>query len=287
MEFGVVFPHNEIGNDPNDIKAFAQGAENLGATHLLIYDHVLGADPDRPGGWRGVYNKDTAFHEPMTTLAYLAGVTNTIELVTNILILPQRQTVLVAKQAAQIALLSGDRLRLGVGTGWNKIEYEGLGVPFAARGKRQREQVELMRALWSEDSLSFDGEFHRVDAASINPRPNKTVPVWFGGSAPVVLKRAAELGDGWMPLEGPNERMQAAVAQLKAFRSEAGRRWDDFGIQAQVQWARGNPEKWLRARDTWADLGASHLAIATHQAEPVDCAGHLARLEEVLKIVRS
>ncbi len=287
MQFGVVFPHNEIGNDPKDIKAFAQGAESLGASHLLIYDHVLGADPERPGGWRGVYNKDTAFHEPMTTLAYLAGVTDTIELVTNILILPQRQTVLVAKQAAQIALLSGDRLRLGVGTGWNKIEYQGLGVPFAARGKRQREQVELMRALWSEDSLSFDGEFHRVDAASINPRPNKTVPVWFGGSAPVVLKRAAELGDGWMPLEGPNERMQAAVAQLKQYRQDAGRSWDDFGIQAQVQWVRGNPEKWLRARDTWTELGASHLAIATHQAEPTDCAGHLARLEEVLKVVQS
>ena len=287
FELGVVFPHNEIGSDPADIRAFAQGAESLGATHLLIYDHVLGADPNRPGGWRGVYDKDTQFHEPLTTLAYLAGVTDKIELVTNILILPQRQTALVAKQAAQVAILSNNRLRLGVGTGWNKIEYEALGVPFERRGTRQTEQVELLKSLWSEDSLDYTGEFHRVNQASINPRPSETIPVWFGGAAPVLLKRAARLGDGWMPLEGPNDRTRAALETLRSLLPEQGKDPATFGVQGQLQWARGNPEKWQRARDSWNELGASHLAIATHQAEPTDCAGHLARLEEVYATVRS
>lgn len=287
FELGVVFPHNEIGSDPADIRAFAQGAERLGATHLLIYDHVLGADPSRPGGWRGVYDKDTQFHEPLTTLAYLAGVTERIELVTNILILPQRQAALVAKQAAQVAILSNNRLRLGVGTGWNKIEYEALGVPFERRGARQAEQVELMQALWSEDSLDYSGEFHRVDQASINPRPSQPIPVWFGGSAPVVLKRATRLGNGWMPLEGPNERTRAAIEGLREAHQQQGKDFSAFGIQAQLQWARGNPEKWQRARDAWNELEASHLAIATHQAEPTNCAGHLERLEEVYANLRS
>ena len=287
FELGVVFPHNEIGSDPADIKAFAQGAEALGATHLLIYDHVLGADPSRPGGWRGVYDKDTQFHEPLTTLAYLAGVTERIELVTNILILPQRQTALVAKQAAQVAIVSNNRLRLGVGTGWNKIEYEALGVPFERRGARQTEQVELLKALWSEDSLDYSGEFHRVNMASINPRPSKPVPVWFGGAAPVLLKRAAKHGDGWMPLEGPNERTRTALGTLREALQEQGRDSSTFGIQGQLQWARGTVEKWQRARDSWNELEASHLAVATHQAEPTDVAGHLARLEEVYATLRS
>jgi alkanesulfonate monooxygenase SsuD/methylene tetrahydromethanopterin reductase-like flavin-dependent oxidoreductase (luciferase family) len=153
MEYGVVLPHNEIGRDPGAMKAFVQGAEALGAKQLLIYDHVLGADRSRQGGFKGPYDKDVAFHEPLTTFAFIAGVTETIELVTTILILPQRQTALVAKQVAEIAMLSNNRFRLGIGTGWNKVEYESLNVPFERRGARQAEQVELLRALWQEDSL--------------------------------------------------------------------------------------------------------------------------------------
>ena len=223
MKYGVVFPHNEIGSDPGAIKAFAQGAEAIGADHLLIYDHVLGADPRHHSG-RMAYNKDTQFHEPFTTLAYIAAVTQRIGLMTTVLILPQRQTALVAKQAAQVALLSNNRLRLGVGTGWNKVEYEALNEDFATRGRRQTEQVELLRRLWTDDSLSFQGKYHTVTAASINPRPTSPIQIWFGGSAPALLKRCAQLGDGWIPLRPSSaafldagEAPTVAMADSKCF----------------------------------------------------------------------
>lgn len=286
MEFGAVFPHNEIGTDPGAIRAFAQGVEALGATHLLIYDHVLGADPDRPGGWKGPYDKDVAFHEPLTTFAYIAAVTERIELVTTVLILPQRQTALVAKQAAEVAILSGNRLRLGVGTGWNRIEYQALNEDFGTRGRRQAEQVELMRRLWQEDSLTFEGEFHTVDAASINPRPSKPIPVWFGGSAPALLERCGRLGDGWIPLMGPNDAARECIDTIARHRRDAGRSMDGFGIQAQAQYSGGNPDRWTSHAARWRDLGCTHLAVASHNAGPTDVDGHLARVEEYLTAVR-
>ncbi len=200
MKVGMVFPHHEIGTDTGAIKAYAQGAEALGADHMLIYDHVLGADPNRPGGWSGPYDKDIAFHEPFTVFAFMAAVTERIEFATAVLILPQRQTALVAKQAAELAILSNHRFRLGIGTGWNEVEYEALDVPFAARGSRQAEQVDLMRQLWTNDAFSYSGRFHTVTQASILPRPDQPIPIWFGGGAPALLKRCARLGDGWIPL---------------------------------------------------------------------------------------
>src|SRR3954454_6751415 len=163
MQIGAVLPHNEIGTDPAAIKAYLQGVEDLGMTHLLIYDHVMGADRNRPGGFNGPYDKDVQFHEPFTFFAFAAAVTQRVELVTTVMILPQRQTVLVAKQAAEVAILSGNRLRLGVGTGWNAIEYQGLNETFTNRGRRQAEQVDLMRRLWSEDTFSYEGAFHTID----------------------------------------------------------------------------------------------------------------------------
>ncbi|MBT6244644.1 MAG: LLM class F420-dependent oxidoreductase [Gammaproteobacteria bacterium] len=286
MKIGVVLPHNEIGSDAGAMKAYAQGVEALGADHLLIYDHVLGADPDRPGGWKGAYNKDTQFHEPMTTLSYIAGITEQIELVTTVLILPQRQTALVAKQAAQIALLSNNRLRLGVGTGWNEVEYEALNVPFRARGRRQEEQVELLRQLWSSDSLSFSGEFHEVTLASINPRPSKPIPIWFGGGAPAVLARCAEMGNGWMPLMGPNHAAQEAVTQLQSLWTEKGKDWNDFGIQAQAQCAGGTPERWLSHYQRWQAIGATHMAIATHNAAKGSVDEHLSAIASYMEAIR-
>jgi probable F420-dependent oxidoreductase len=286
MEFGAVFPHNEIGTDPGAIRAFAQGVEALGATHLLIYDHVLGADPDRPGGWKGPYDKDVAFHEPLTTFAFLAGVTERIELMSTVLILPQRQTALVAKQAAEVAILSRNRLRLGVGTGWNKIEYQSLNEDFHTRGRRQAEQVELLRKLWSEDSLTFEGEFHTVDAASINPRPERPIPVWFGGSAPALLERCARLGDGWIPLMGANDAARKCIDTIARHREAAGLTMDDFGIQAQAQYKGGDPDRWSGHAAKWRELGCTHLAIATHNAGQTDVDGHLKRVAEYLKAVR-
>jgi len=286
MEFGAVFPHNEIGTDPGAIRDYAQGAEALGATHLLIYDHVMGADPNRPGGWKGAYDKDVAFHEPLTTFAFIAAVTEKIDLITTILILPQRQTVLVAKQAAEVALLSSNRLRLGVGTGWNKIEYEALDVAFSQRGERQEEQVELLRKLWTEDSLTYSGKYHTVSAASINPRPSQPIPIWFGGSAPALLERCGRLGDGWIPLMGANDAARQCIETIRSHRQAAGRSMAGFGIQAQAQYAGGTPERWASHAAKWRDLGATHLAIATHNAGKTSVEGHLGRIEEYLSVVR-
>jgi probable F420-dependent oxidoreductase len=280
MQIGAVLPHNEIGTDPGAIKAYLEGVEGLGMTHLLIYDHVLGADRNRPGGFSGPYDKDVQFHEPFTFFAFAAAVTERLELVTTVLILPQRQTVLVAKQAAEVAILSDNRLRLGVGTGWNQVEYQALNERFDDRGRRQAEQVELMRKLWTEDSLTFEGAFHTVEHASINPRPSRPVPVWFGGTAPAVLARCARLGDGWMPLGGANDKSQAAIDLISEARRAAGRSMDGFGIQAQAQYAGGDPDRWRTHATKWRDMGATHLAIATHNAGETDVDGHLSRIAE-------
>ncbi len=287
MEFGAVFPHNEIGTDPGAIKAYAQGVEALGATHLLIYDHVLGADPNRAGGWKGAYDKDVAFHEPFTTFAFVAAVTEKLEMITTVLILPQRQTVLVAKQAAQVALLSNNRFRLGIGTGWNEIEYEALNETFTNRGKRQAEQVELMRRLWREDTLTYRGDYHTISGASINPRPSRPIPIWFGGSAPKLLERCGQLGDGWIPLMGANDAARQCVDTLRRSREAAGLSFEGFGIQAQAQYSGGNPDRWATHAAKWRDIGATHLAIATHNAGPTDVHGHLARIEEYLSAVNA
>ena len=263
MQLGAVLPHNEIGTDPGAMKAYAQGVEALGFSHILLYDHVLGADPNRPGGFSGPYDKDVAFHEPMTTFAFIAAITERVEMVTNVLILPQRQTALLAKQAAEVALLSNNRLRLGVGTGWNQVEYESLSVPFAQRGKRQAEQVELLRMLWQEDSLDYTGEFHRIPMASINPRPSRPIPIWFGGAAPALIERAARLGDGWMPLGGPNAASAEIMSSLRQQREAAGLSWEGFGIQAQAMFAGGDEQRWHSHANKWRDLGATHLAVRT------------------------
>ncbi len=267
MQIGIVLPHHEIGVDPGAIKAFVQGAESLGFTHLLAYDHVLGADPARPGGWKNrPYDKDVRFHEPLTTFAFIAAVTSKIDMMSAVLILPQRQTALVAKQAAEVALLSNGRFRLGIGTGWNEVEYEALNENFNNRGKRQAEQVDLLRKLWAEDTLTYEGNWHRVSAASINPRPAQQIPIWFGGSAPALLDRCASLGDGWIPIMGPTPDAAAALDRMKAKRKAAGKSWDGFGIQTQAQIRGGDPDRWRSHADKWRALGATHLAVATHNA---------------------
>ena len=225
MELGAVFPQTEIGDDPAAVRDFAQAVEGMGLTHLLIYDHVVGAAADRFE--RQVpYTKDSMFHEPFVTLGYLAACTTTIELVTGVIILPQRQTVLVAKQAAEVDVLSGGRLRLGVGTGWNHVEFEALNENFHNRGKRQEEQVALMRALWADEIIDFEGNWHSVRQAGINPRPKGTIPIWFGGRDDRLVTRAARIGDGWMPQVSPTKppppwRTSSTAARPPASRARA------------------------------------------------------------------
>jgi probable F420-dependent oxidoreductase len=286
MQFGAVLPHNEIGTDPGAIVAYLRGLEELGVANLLAYDHVLGADPDRPGGWQGPYDKDVAFHEPLTFFAFAAGVAPTLQFVSAVMILPQRQTALVAKQAAEVAVLSGNRLALGIGTGWNEVEYVALDEDFHNRGRRQEEQIAVMRRLWNEDVLTFDGEFHTIDKAGINPRPSQPVPIWLGCSAPVALERCGRLGDGWVPVGSPNDRSRQMLETIRAARTAAGLSMDGFAVQAQAQYAGGDADRWRAHCQRWRDIGATHLAVATHNAGPTDVDAHLRRVAEYLDAVR-
>ena len=275
-KFGVVFPQREIGNDPAVIADYAQTAEELGYDYLLSYDHVLGANPDRPGGWHGPYTYKDAFHEPFVLYGYLAGLTKRIELTTGIIILPQRQTALVAKQAAQVDLLSGGRLRLGVGAGWNPVEYEALNEDFHTRGKRYDEQVQLMRELWTQPLITFKGQYHSVPDAGINPLPvQRPIPVWFGGSAPAALKRAARLGDGWMAGGLSAENGEGVVAQLRSYLAEAGRDASAFGIDGWISANRAGPDVWPDLIQKWRNLGATHIGINTMDAGYTSVAQHL------------
>lgn len=281
-KLGVVFPQTEIGSDPIAIRDFAQAVEDLGCHHLLVYDHVLGADRNRPGGFAGPYDKDSAFHEPFVLFGFLAGATTTLELVTGVLILPQRQTALVAKQSAEVDLLSNGRLRLGVGTGWNAVEYEALGEDFGNRGRRQAEQVELLRALWANDVLDYEGRWHRIANAGIKPRPARQIPIWFGGNADALLERAARLGDGWFPLVPPNEHGERAVATLHRHLEACGRTVSGFGIEAQARIAGGDPDRWRRHAEGWRKLGATHLSVVTMGAGCATVDDHVAAVRQYL-----
>jgi len=265
VQIGVVFPQSEIGSDPSVIRDFAQAAESLGYSHLLVYDHVLGAHPDREPRLTGPYTHETSFHEPFVLLGYLAGQTTTLGLVTGIIILPQRQTALVAKQAAEVDILSGGRLRLGIGTGWNHVEYEVLNENFRNRGKRQEEQVEVLRKLWAEPLVDYTGKWHRIDRASIKPLPGRRIPIWFGGSDERVMKRAARLGDGMIPQFAPNDAGKAVLARLDEYLAENGRDRSSFGIEAQVALSAG-PEKWAAHAQSWRELGADYICVRTMNA---------------------
>jgi probable F420-dependent oxidoreductase len=264
MKLGVTFPQTEIGADPGIIRDFAQTAEGLGYDFLLAYDHVLGANPERPGGWQGPYRYTDSFHEPFTLFSYLAALTETIEFVTGILILPQRQTALVAKQAAQVDVFSGGRLRLGIGIGWNKVEYEALNEDFHTRGKRSAEQVALLKELWTKPLVTFEGDFHSIPDAGLNPMPvQRPIPIYFGGSAEPVLKRMARLGDGWMPNARPGEEMREMIEKVKGYVAEAGRNPEEFGIDVRVPMSRHERDEWQTVVDEWREIGATHLSVIT------------------------
>lgn len=266
MHLGVVFPQLEIGTDPIVIRDYAQAAEGLGYSYLTAYDHVLGANPDRPGGFRGAYTHESVFHEPLVLFGYLAGLTSRIELWTGVIILPQRQTVLVAKQAAQVAVLAPGRFVLGVGTGWNDVEYEGLGEDFHNRGRRMDEQVALLRELWSRTSISFEGRYHRVSRAGINPLPPSPIPIWMGGGDDRVLARIGRLADGW--LAAPALRSDVALAKehlakIHAAAREAGRDPASIGLESRVNFKREDLAPEIEAARGWQDAGWSHITLNT------------------------
>ncbi len=266
MHVGVVFPETEIGNDPIAIRDYAQAVEQMGYSHIAVYDHVLGAYPKRPDGkqYPYSYTHESPFHEPFVLYGYLAGLTQKIGLVTGVLVLPQRQTALVAKQAAALDILSGGRLRLGVGIGWNDVEYEALGENFRDRGRRIEEQIEVLRALWTQDVVTYEGEWHKITLAGINPLPvQRPIPVWMGGMAEPVIRRIARLADGWFPQIRSLEEVPAVLAKLKSYAGEAGRDPKAIGIEARGTVARGGPEDWATAMEAWREIGATHYAVNT------------------------
>jgi probable F420-dependent oxidoreductase len=263
MKLGVVFPQTEIGSDPSAIRDYAQTAEELGYTHILAYDHVLGAGTERRPNWKGAYTAAHPFHEPFVLFGFLAGLTSQVELVTGVIILPQRQTALVAKQAAAVDVLSGGRLRLGVGVGWNPIEFVALGEDYDNRGKRIEEQITLLRALWADEVIDFKGEWHEVRQAGINPLPpRRSIPIWIGGEADVVLRRAARVGDGWFPQMKP-DRARESMEKLRAFAEEAGREPGEIGIEARINLREGTPDDWRAQLEAWRDMGATHAGVNT------------------------
>ena len=281
MRVGVVFPQTELGGDPGAVRAYGQRVEELGFTHLLVYDHVVGADPAVHKGWNGPYDVNTTFHEPFVMFGYLAAVTRSLELVTGVIILPQRQTALVAKQAAEVDLLSEGRLRLGIGVGWNAVEYEALGQDFSKRGKRSAEQIALLRHLWTEKTVTFDGDFDRVTGAGLAPLPvQRPIPVWIGAAAAPGYERAGRLADGWFPMMAPGPELDEARAVVERAAVVAGRNPDAIGMEGRVNW-RGDGEAVINELKAWADAGASHVSVNTMSAGLKTVDDHLAALAQV------
>jgi probable F420-dependent oxidoreductase len=266
MDIGLGIPQDQIGTDPAFLRDYLQTVEGLGYSHIVLLEHVLSTLPYRPGG--SAEAGPPAFHEPLTFLAWAAAQTTRLGLMTGILILPQRQTVLVAKQAAEVDLLSGGRLRLGVAVGWNQTEYEGLGVDFHTRGRRLDAQIELLRRLWSEPAVDVHDGFHTIDRAGINPRPTRQIPIWVGGMSDRALQRAARLADGWYPMSaaGPTAETEERLARLRDLLIAAGRDPAAYAIEARVNFDGTNIDAPLAQARRWRRLGATHFQVTTRRA---------------------
>ena len=281
MKIGAVFPQLEIGTDPKVVRDWATTVEAAGYHHAHAYDHVLGADPTNRPGWTG-YTHESLFHEVFVLFGYMAAITTTLELVTGVLVLPQRQTALVAKQAAEVDILSGGRLRVGVGIGWNHVEYQALGVPFRQRGALLEEQVDVLRRLWTEPVVTYHGKFHEIEEAGINPLPQREIPIWFGGRADAVMRRIGRIGDGWMPQIPPDNQARTRLELMRTAAEQAGRDPAGIGIDARLSLGAVPEQDWRAFADGWRALGATHLSVNTMNmglAKPED---HAAVLRDVL-----
>jgi probable F420-dependent oxidoreductase len=284
MKIGVIYPQTELQGDPEAVRRIGLAAEELGFDHLLAYDHVLGAHHDREPKLQGPYTDKQPFHDPFVMFGYLAAITRRIELVTGVVILPQRQTALVARQAADVDLLSHERLRLGVGIGWNYVEYDSLGQDFRTRGKRVGEQIELLRALWSEPVVSFDGRFDKVDRATLNPRPKRRIPIWMGGFSDIALQRAARIGDGYIFADGAADSFDL-LPRLKAYLDAEGRSAEPFGLQINMLLAK-SPEAVIETVKRWRDVGGSHAAVVTMGQGFTTIDEHVGYLDRVADALR-
>jgi probable F420-dependent oxidoreductase len=264
MQFGVVYPQTDLPSDPLVVRDFAQAVEGLGFSHVVAYDHILGANPDRPGGWKGPYTYQHTFLEPFLLYTFMAAHTQRLGFFTGILILPQRQTALVAKQAATLDVLSGGRLRLGIGLGWNPVEYVALGQDFHTRGRKFEEQVEVLRLLWTKPLVTFHGRWHDIEDAGLNPLPvQRPIPLWFGGHHDRVLRRVARLADGWTPSYRTLADARPSMEKLESYLEAAGRKREDLGLEARLPFGEGDPEVWATRLAEWKAAGATHLGFNT------------------------
>jgi len=298
MQIGVFFPQLEMGPDPVAIRDFAQAAEDLGYDFVEAMDHILGVDPSRRPGFRGPYTHTAIFHEPFVLMAYIAGFTKRLGLMTAVMVLPQRQTALFAKQAAELDVLSGGRLRIGIGVGWNRDEYEAVGASFRDRGARCDEQIEVLRLLWTQELVNFKGRFHDIRDAGINPLPvQRPIPLWIGGMADAVLDRLGRLGDGWLPkfpqldarllkagLMNRAEAPEALIARVHAIARAAGRDPASIGLEGRINMVGHSPDDWRRELDAWRALGATHMHIHT-MSGGLDLAGHIAMMRRFREVV--
>lgn len=288
MKLGLSFPQTEIGTDPSKIKDFMQSAEDLGYDFITFVDHVLGEEAPRGASFAGNYTRDFMFHEVMVLMGYAAAVTNRIGLGTAVMILPQRQAVLVAKQAAEVDLLSGGRLRLGVGLGWNKVEYDGLGMPFGNRAKRFSEQIDVMRELWSQRVVEYRGDFHNFDSSGINPEPiQRPIPVWIGAMKEVAVRRAARVGDGWFmyPRQDPGDEAHAMISTYRQAAAEAGREPDSLGVNATVFANQGSgPDEWRSIMEKWERMGVNELTFRTAESDLENLEAHMNAIKKMAEV---
>ena len=294
MHVGAVLPQLEIGTDPETIARYARTVEELGYDHVVIFDHVLGAHPDRPGGWSGPYDHRSMFHEPFVLYGYITGITTHLRLATAVIVLPQRQTALVAKQAAEVDVLSRGRLILGVGIGWNEVEYEALGMRFTDRGRRIEEQIAVMRALWTEDVVDFNGRWHHIDRAGLNPLPEqRPIPVWMGGGwdrrgrnvVEPALRRIARIADGWFTHLPPDDDGRAGMKAFRHFVQDAGRDPTKVPVEGRVQAAHGGPEEWKRGIEAFRAMGMTSVELTTMGAGYRTVDEHLEALRQFRRLV--
>lgn len=286
MKIGVVYPQTEFASDPIAIRDYAQAVEAMGYEFVLAYDHVLGANPDRPGGWSGPYTHESSFMEPFVLFSFMAGATSKLGFATGILILPQRETALVAKQAATLDVLCNGRFRLGIGVGWNEVEYVALNQNFRTRGRRAEEQIRLLRELWTKRLVTFNGNWHNIpDAGLLNGHGQQPIPIWMGGHADAVLRRIAKMGDGWMPGFREAHQARETLDKLAGYLAENGRSRSDIGLEPRLHYGDGNLDRLGQSAAGWREAGATHLSLNTMDSGCTTPDEHLAALRRFAEII--
>jgi len=289
VKVGVVFPQVEIGRDPGAIREYTHAVADLGFAHVLVYDHVLGADPEAHAPWTGSYDFKHMFHDAFVLLGYMAALEPRLEYATSTITAPQRQTALLAKQAAGVDVLTEGRFRLGVGLGWNPVEYEALGMDFGDRGRRLEEQIDVLRLLWANDAVTYNGRWHTISAAGINPLPERRdIPIWVGAFAEAAVKRTARLADGlfiW-PRRDQLPDPATTIDHVRGLVEDAGRDPDAFGFEGQLPVsALGSADAWAQDAERWRAAGATHVALNTVGGGLQGAAEHIRRLADVAEAI--